>query len=97
MIAKILKKSCFCFFFSLVLSLPLLSSAQNQTSKNPKELLQLQQDFINLGFGMFIHFNIPTFMYQDWADPSVNLKIPLLSLRLEFIMKENNFNKYCSS
>lgn len=69
---KILKKLCLYFFLILFLSFPFLSRAQDQTSKNPKELLQLQQDFINLGFGMFIHFNIPTFMDQDWADPSAS-------------------------
>ncbi|WP_316816536.1 alpha-L-fucosidase [Pedobacter nyackensis] len=34
-------------------------------------LEQAQQDFINLGFGMFIHFNMSTYMNDDWADPSV--------------------------
>ena len=29
----------------------------------------LQQHFEDLRFGMFIHFNIPTYMDQDWADP----------------------------
>ena len=37
-----------------------------------KSLLELQQDFIDLKFGMFIHFNIPTFMNQDWADPDAS-------------------------
>ncbi len=34
-----------------------------------KPLQQLQQDFIDLRFGMFIHFNIPTFSTDDWPDP----------------------------
>lgn len=34
-----------------------------------KPLQQLQQQFVDLRFGMFIHFNIPTYMNQDWADP----------------------------
>jgi len=29
----------------------------------------LQQQFIDLRFGMFIHFNIPTFANADWPDP----------------------------
>ena len=37
-----------------------------------KSLLQLQQEFVNLRFGMFIHFNIPTFMDDDWADPDAS-------------------------
>src|ERR1700759_1222219 len=34
-----------------------------------KPLHELQQQFVDLRFGMFIHFNIPTYMNQDWADP----------------------------
>ena len=34
-----------------------------------KNLQQLQQEFVDLRFGMFIHFNIPTFSPEDWADP----------------------------
>jgi alpha-L-fucosidase len=34
-----------------------------------KSLEQLQQEFVNLRFGMFIHYNIPTYMTEDWADP----------------------------
>ena len=34
-----------------------------------KPLQQLQQQFVDLRFGMFVHFNIPTYMDQDWADP----------------------------
>jgi alpha-L-fucosidase len=32
-------------------------------------LSALQQQFVDLRFGMFIHFNIPAYMDQDWADP----------------------------
>jgi alpha-L-fucosidase len=35
-------------------------------------LRKLQQDFVNLGFGMFIHFGIPTYMNDDWADPEAS-------------------------
>jgi alpha-L-fucosidase len=35
----------------------------------PKSLSLLQQEFVNLRFGMFIHYNIPTYMPDDWADP----------------------------
>ncbi len=53
----------------LVLALfPALTPAQQHTTKS-SDLAQLQQEFINLRFGMFIHFNIPTFMDEDWADP----------------------------
>jgi alpha-L-fucosidase len=38
-------------------------------------LHQLQQQFVDLRFGMFIHFNIPTFMNQDWADPDAPVSL----------------------
>ena len=38
----------------------------------PGGLHELQQRFVDLRFGMFIHFNIPTFMDQDWADPDAS-------------------------
>jgi len=37
-----------------------------------KSLTVNQQEFVNLRFGMFIHFNIPTFMDEDWADPEAS-------------------------
>jgi alpha-L-fucosidase len=40
-----------------------------------KPLAQLQQQFVDLRFGMFIHFNIPTYMNQDWADPEAKPEI----------------------
>lgn len=36
-----------------------------------KPLYQLQQEFIDLRFGLFIHFNIPTFSTDDWPDPQM--------------------------
>lgn len=39
------------------------------TYTNPGGLHALQQKFEDLRFGMFIHFNIPTFMDADWPDP----------------------------
>lgn len=44
-----------------------------QTKARP--LTQLQQEFVDLRFGMFIHFNIPTFMDDDWADPDASPSI----------------------
>ncbi|MDR2121459.1 MAG: alpha-L-fucosidase [Tannerella sp.] len=37
-----------------------------------KSLRELQQDFVDLKFGMFIHFNIPTFANHDWPDPDAD-------------------------
>jgi alpha-L-fucosidase len=37
-----------------------------------QHLKQLQQRFIDERFGMFIHFNIPTYMDADWPDPEAS-------------------------
>ncbi|MDR1222018.1 MAG: alpha-L-fucosidase [Tannerella sp.] len=39
---------------------------------NAQNLHKLQQEFVNLRFGMFIHYNIPTYMDEDWADPEAS-------------------------
>ncbi|MDR2562615.1 MAG: alpha-L-fucosidase [Prevotellaceae bacterium] len=49
------------------------TAAMAQNSE--KTLRQLQQDFVNLRFGMFIHYNIPTYMDDDWADPDASPEI----------------------
>ncbi|MDR0414862.1 MAG: alpha-L-fucosidase [Prevotellaceae bacterium] len=41
----------------------------------PKPLSRLQQEFVDLRFGMFIHYNIPTYMPDDWADPDASPEI----------------------
>jgi alpha-L-fucosidase len=35
----------------------------------------LQQQFVDLRFGMFIHFNIPTFANADWPDPDAPVSL----------------------
>ena len=56
----------------LILSgIPLLLLAQKENSA-VKPLAQLQQDFVDLHFGMFIHFNIATYANQDWPDPELS-------------------------
>jgi alpha-L-fucosidase len=52
---------------NLLVSLFCLSSGVNAQT-----LHELQQKFINLRFGMFIHYNIPTYMNEDWADPEAS-------------------------
>ena len=37
-----------------------------------KTLHQLQQEFVDLRFGMFIHFNMPTYFNDDWPDPDAS-------------------------
>lgn len=37
-----------------------------------KSLHELQQDFVDLRFGMFVHFGLPTFQNADWTDPDLD-------------------------
>lgn len=62
---KILLNTCILLAAQL-----LVVSAFAQTPKQP--LGQLQQSFVDLKFGMFIHFNIPTYFNQDWPDPEAS-------------------------
>jgi alpha-L-fucosidase len=57
---------------ALLCIIPVILRAQNTSNKPVKDLAQLQQEFVDLRFGMFIHFNIPTYMDQDWADPEAS-------------------------
>lgn len=43
-------------------------------TKNPSTL-ELQQRFVNLRFGMFLHFNMATFQDREWGDPSSSPKL----------------------
>ena len=45
---------------------------KTQPVNGASDLRTLQQQFVDLKFGMFIHFNIPTFMSDDWADPDAS-------------------------
>lgn len=58
------KNQIISFVFGLLLACCLPATAQQV-----KDLHSLQQQFVDLRFGMFIHFNIPTYMDQDWPDP----------------------------
>jgi alpha-L-fucosidase len=53
-------------FFTCILSI------NAQTVVATKPLTQLQQSFVDLKFGMFIHYNIPTYMNADWPDPDAS-------------------------
>ena len=35
-----------------------------------RPLLDLQQRFVDLRFGMFVHFNMATFQDREWGDPT---------------------------
>jgi alpha-L-fucosidase len=51
-----------------------LAEDQKQTSVPParrgRPLLELQQQFLDLRFGMFLHFNMATFQDREWGDPT---------------------------
>ena len=50
------------------------AAAQNQTHhttpRQGRQLLELQQRFVDLRFGMFLHFNMATFQDREWGDPT---------------------------
>ena len=64
----------FCFYFMLLLMSSVTCFAQQDLPSGSK-LKSLQQDFVDLRFGMFIHYNIPTYMEDDWADPDASPQI----------------------
>lgn len=39
------------------------------------DLKEMQQKFVNDKFGMFIHFNMPTFTDEDWPDPDTPAEV----------------------
>lgn len=49
-----------------LIALPLALAGQE------KILHQLQQEFVDLRFGMFVHFGLPTFQSADWTDPDLS-------------------------
>lgn len=59
----------FSFLILLLIFIPVFSWGQNKSLSKAKDLASLQQKFVDLRFGMFIHYNIPTYMDEDWPDP----------------------------
>ena len=54
-----------------LLLLPFSVSAQAPA----KSLHQLQQAFVDLRLGMFVHFGLPTFQSADWTDPDLSPEV----------------------
>lgn len=50
----------------------MILSANVLYAQKTRSLLELQQEFVDLRFGMFIHYNIPTYTPEDWPDPEAS-------------------------
>jgi alpha-L-fucosidase len=46
------------------------TEASNMSPRRGRPLLELQQRFVDLRFGMFLHFNMATFQDREWGDPT---------------------------
>jgi alpha-L-fucosidase len=46
------------------------STGSAKAYRRAKPLLALQQDFLDLRFGLFLHFNMATFQDREWGDPT---------------------------
>ena len=69
---KLFKSTIFLFILGAVT----ISGISQTIPVSPaKPLAVNQQAFVDLRFGMFIHFNIPTFADQDWPDPDASPEI----------------------
>ncbi|RYY61770.1 MAG: carbohydrate-binding protein [Chitinophagaceae bacterium] len=64
-----MKKILFSILLAGLLVLSDTSFAQLPDQAASRRLNELQQKFVDLRFGMFIHFNIPTYANADWPDP----------------------------
>jgi alpha-L-fucosidase len=45
------------------------------TGRGGRPLLDLQQRFVDLRFGMFVHFNMATFQDREWGDPAAAAEV----------------------
>ena len=46
------------------------SAVRRMAARRGRPLLELQQQFVDLRFGMFVHFNMATFQDREWGDPT---------------------------
>jgi alpha-L-fucosidase len=50
-------------------------SAAPAIASPAKSLLELQQEFLDLRFGMYIHLNMATFEQREWGDPKASAQL----------------------
>ncbi|MDR2920010.1 MAG: alpha-L-fucosidase [Tannerella sp.] len=67
-----MKSNSVFLFVVFALSVLNVNTIFGQGRSTARNLPELQQEFVNLRFGMFIHYNIPTYMDEDWADPEAS-------------------------
>lgn len=61
---------------SLFMRLIILAAALGMTVPSfGRTLHELQQDFVDLKFGLFVHFGMGTYLDSDWADPDAPLSL----------------------
>src|SRR5260370_40316440 len=52
------------------------TAAQNEarrvSPRRGRQLIELQQRFVDLRFGMFLHFNMARFKYREWSDAAAS-------------------------
>ena len=58
-----------------LLALFILAAFTVALDAQDKSLHQLQQEFVDLRFGMFVHFGLPTFQNADWTDPDLDASV----------------------
>ena len=46
------------------------NGVERAIQRRDRPLLNLQQRFVDLRFGMFLHFNMATFQDREWGDPT---------------------------
>jgi alpha-L-fucosidase len=52
------------------LAAPGLADGRDNAAARGQSLPRLQQAFLDLRFGMFVHFNMATFQDREWGDPT---------------------------
>ncbi len=60
---------------AVILVCTISQNLKAQVKTGTKSLKELQQEFVDLKFGMFIHFNIGTSVNEEWPDPDTPARV----------------------